>query len=309
MSKPAFSFPSKEDQQKLITMDQKRRKDAINNQISFISNKFDPYFKLGMGLILVAANTGGGKSTTAANILAHFIDTDTHGDKKALVITNEETSEDVFSRVSCLMLQKSWSDLRKGLLSDSDNALIERMNNQMLDRIIVIPQNWEGYNMSRLEDVVEVLEEVKRKEKNLALVLIDYLQAINDSSKISNSWEISKKLGSYLKSYGSETRVPVIIFAQLKPASESLNFSDRIQNDKTFANHASTVIEIRSDLVAQTTEFIFHKDRWGDFQGKSLKLQFHQGAFRPMAKNKEIHNRMQGNPPFIVGSSDENSEK
>ena len=67
-------------------------------------------------LYLFCAYTGSGKSTVAANI--------THPlwkqKKKTLVISNEESKQDILFRVSCLELGLNFNDYKKGNMSNED---------------------------------------------------------------------------------------------------------------------------------------------------------------------------------------------
>ncbi len=197
---------------------------------------------------------------------------------KAVVITNEESTEDVLSRIVCNLMPVAWIKYRNNHLSNDEMIRFREVWENVLDRVIVIPQDWNGYNMCKLEDVIMMLEEVKRSERALAMVIIDYLQTINESEEGLEPWMISKKLGFYLKKYGMSSRIPVVVFAQLSPGDDKA-FSERVQNDRTFYNHAMAAIEINPNMEDRTTRFIFHKDRWNGFQGKSVQLAFNNGLY------------------------------
>lgn len=251
------------------------RKQAIKNKVPFLAPVFDGVFSLTRGLVLVGAKSGHAKSTTAANIVAHFLESVPEGD--AIVISNEEASEAVLNRISCAMLRKSFVRFHKGEMPDRDQRAVEDLVPSIAERIEVIDDG--AWNMTVLEDVISVLEYAAKKD--VRMVVVDYLQTVNTSSSHPEyeAVRISKMLGFYLKEYGRKVSVPVIVFAQLKPASESPDISARFQNDKTIYNHAFAVIEIMPDFENRTTNFVIHKDRFGYSQGKQVTMGFQDGRY------------------------------
>lgn len=251
------------------------RREMLINRVPFIHRDFLPDFFLCQGLILVAAMSGNSKSTTAANVLACFAKECPSG--KAVVITNEESADAVYDRVSCILTKTSYIDLYKGKLSPQDEDMIEDTSHHLMDAIEVVDDD--SWDMSCLEDVQSVLEYAAKDGVNL--VILDYLQTVTWSRKDPNkeSFQISKDLGLYLKDYGKRVGVPIVTFAQLKPKTESGELHNRIQNDKTIYNHAFTVIEVVPDFQTLMTTFTIHKDRFGYVQGKEVVLKFNHGRY------------------------------
>src|SRR5271156_1933425 len=67
-------------------------------------------------LYLFCAYTGSGKSTVAANISYPLW----KQEKKTLVISNEESKQDILFRVACLEIGLNFNDYKKGLMSNED---------------------------------------------------------------------------------------------------------------------------------------------------------------------------------------------
>lgn len=135
------------------------------------------------------------------------------------------------------------------------------------------------YDMSYVDDVQSVLETAAIDK--VGLVLIDYLQCITQSRKEPQleSFQISKLLGLYLKDYGKKHGVPVVCFVQLGPGSEGSTMFERVQNDKTFCNHAFLAVEIEPDFETLTTKFKIHKDRFSGHTGKEVICDFVGGRY------------------------------
>ena len=246
---------------------------AQKTQVSFVGSDL----KLRMGVTVLGGCTGRGKSTTSANVLAHFYSN--YPNRQALVITNEEVSADVLDRVSCVLLDLNFYQYRDGNMSEERKEQIQSKSLELMDRIEVVCST--EVDMTCYDDVREVLQSVNRR-KDIHLVVVDYLQTITWSKKYKDAgrYDISKRLGLFLKEYGRQVTVPVLIFAQLYPSNGSgdlADFATRVQGDKTFVNHAVMAVEIVPDFETQTTEFVLHKDRFGGKQGQSLKYRWLSG--------------------------------
>jgi hypothetical protein len=138
--------------------------------------------------------------------------------------------------------------------------------------------------MTCIEDVKAVFETARNSTDSVRLVVLDYLQTIYRSKlRELKAWEVSKEFGFFLQEYGRKVTIPMVVFVQLKPTSQSPDFSERICNDKTVYHHAVTAIEIKPNFDNGLTEFKLHKDRFGQNQGKSVFVQFVDGRYEPVS--------------------------
>jgi len=249
---------------------------ATDSQIAFLGSPLP----LRMGITLIGGCTGRGKSTASANVLADFYIR--YPDRRALAITNEELSADVLDRISCIILNEDFYKHRDRSLKTEQSQRIKTCSFELMKRIIVV--STQSRDMSCLEDVIDMLN--MAHENSFNLVIVDYLQTIiwSQMSPHLTQYEVSKKLGLYLKEYGRQVTIPVLLFAQLKPLSpkdmkeQSLpDFTTRVQGDQTFINHAVMVIEIIPDFENKRAQFYIHKDRFGKLMNQAFRFSWNNG--------------------------------
>lgn len=252
------------------------RRSIRENRIPFISRAFLPGLWLSQGLIVVGAKSGRAKSTTASNVLAGFLRS--VPEKSAIVISNEEATDAVYQRTACVLLKIPYVQYFNGDLGPKEEYLVEKcIHEDIIPRVEVVEDG--AYDMSYLDDVQSVLETAATAK--VGMVIVDYLQVITQSraNPELESFQISKKLGFYLKDYGKRVGVPVVAMVQLSDSNESKDFGARVQNDKTFINHAFLALEILPDFETLTTKFIVHKDRFSGHTGKEVTCAFKGGRY------------------------------
>ena len=261
-----------------------KRRQAKKKNYPFICSTFDDLYDLAMGFILMVGKSGQGKSTVLANILAHLVITNSIK-KRVLVISNEESTEDVYSRIACIVEGIDWVKYRADTISEQDwNRVMARM--MEITKVITVQSiTSETMNYQYMEDFVATMghaEEIQDQPNAFEMILFDYWQTVNQSRDNLNlsSVEVSKQLGFYMKEFAARVPVPLIAFSQLK-GDDKLDIKDRIENDKTLYNHAQDCIEILPNFDTQKTTFHFHKNRWGHLQGKYITVPFKDGKFIP----------------------------
>lgn len=253
------------------------RQRATASAVPFLCNAFDDLLALTMGVCLVVGETGSGKTTTSANILANFYER--CPGRSALVITNEENSADVTDRVSCVLLKQDFKVYRKGKLVTALMHQVDQMSAAITKYIEVV--NDPRWDMNCLEDVQEVLRYAARKSDRFGIVIVDYVQNITASHarEPGETYKISKDFGLFVKDLAKTLPIPLVLFAQVNPSTKfNSTISQRVQNDKTFVNHAAMVIEIVRNQDF-STKFVIHKDRFGDMTGKSVLVDYVDGRF------------------------------
>lgn len=252
------------------------RRAIRQNRVPFISRSFLPGLWLSQGLIVVGAKSGRAKSTTASNVLAGFLRS--VPDRTAIIVSNEEATDAIYERTACVLLEMNYIEMAKGSLSPKEELAIEQCIAEfIIPRVEVVEDG--KFDMSYEEDVISVLETAASDKVGLAIV--DYHQCITQSrlKPESESFQVSKRLGIYLKNYGKIHGVPVIDFVQLSGGAEGADFAARVQNDKTLFNHAFLAIEIEPDFETLTTKFKVHKDRFFGHTGKEVTMDFVGGRY------------------------------
>lgn len=246
------------------------------NRVPFIDKRFLPGLWLSQGLVVVGAKSGRAKSTTASNVLAGFLQS--VPDKSAIVISNEEATDAILERTACITTGVDYRDYFMSQASRQDTARVEQcVAEYIIPRVEVVEDG--KFNMSYLDDVQSVLETAAIDKAGL--VIVDYLQCITQSrgQPELESFQISKLLGLYLKEYGKKNGVPVVCFVQLSNGADGADFPSRVQNDKTFVNHAFLAIEIEPNFEDKNAVFKIHKDRFFGHTGKEVVMDFRGGRY------------------------------
>lgn len=267
----------KEELKRQYMTDLKIRQQAISASVPFICQDFSPHYKLTQGLILVGAMSGKSKSTTAANVAAGFLRS--NSDRRAIMINNEELSADAYNRIACIELGYSFDRFRQKKLGPSQIAEVEDQAKMIMDRVEVIAGR-DRYDMCCLEHVQAVLE-YAAEQKDVGLILLDYFQTVTYSEENPEMelYQVLKKLGDFFRDYGRRAVVPVVVFAQLKPKSEAADMQSRIQGDRTIYNHSFSCVEIIPDFETMQTLFVIHKDRFWGQAGKEITLEYKDGRY------------------------------
>ncbi len=198
--------------------------------------------------------------------------------RTAIIVSNEEATDAIYERTACVLLEMNYIEMSKGTLSPKEESIIEQCIAEfIIPRVEVVEDG--KFDMSYEEDVISVLETAACDR--VGLVIVDYHQCITQSrlKPESESFQVSKRLGIYLKNYGKIHGVPVIDFVQLSGGAEGADFASRVQNDKTLFNHAFLAVEIEPDFETLTTKFKVHKDRFFGHTGKEVVMDFKGGRY------------------------------
>jgi replicative DNA helicase len=229
-------------------------------------------------LYLFCAYTGSGKSTVAANITYPLW----KQSKKVLVLSNEESEQDVIFRIACLELGLNFNDYKKGLMQPDDQLRVLSLFPKISEYVKVLDVTYKDGITTKVEGIKKALEAVK-KQDSYSCVLIDYYQLIKysmtDSKKTAydNLNDLRVWLGQYIKA----SSMPVVLFAQLYSVSKKGGAKDidtRIKDCTAIVEPATVIIEVVPNFEAQTSEFIIHKDRFGR-AGNKIVCGFEKGRY------------------------------
>jgi len=162
-------------------------------------------------LILIAARPGMGKSSFAANIAQNVA---IRQNVPTAIFTLEMSKEELANRIICSEARVSNLKIKSGDLSGED------ITNYMeaLEPIASAPLYIDDTPSISFTELRAKCKRLKL-ERNLGLVVVDYLQLMSGNSKESRQQEISE-ISRNLKLIAKELGIPVIALSQLSRASE-----------------------------------------------------------------------------------------
>lgn len=220
-------------------------------------------------LLLFGAKTGEGKSSTAAQITYSVLNQNNPATGKpcrALVLTNEETMGEVYTRVA--FQYKKWPYTRLDAISEDQRKEVSRFQSEMREskRLVVIDSSFPDIRQptTSLEGLEHFLESLVRNKNDFDLIVIDYFQKISSSTanRGANSTDVFTRVCDMLDDYRKRLNCPIVIFAQLYPSnSDKTNFEDRIKGRKKILETATFAAEIEPDRDNYKTYFRIHKNR------------------------------------------------
>ncbi len=165
-------------------------------------------------LIIVAGRPSMGKTAFALNIGQHAA---IHADQKQAVaiFSLEMSKEQLVTRLLCSESRIDASRLRTGHLIESDWPRLMNGAGKLHDALIYIDD-------TPAISVLEMRAKCRRlkAEKNIGMVVVDYLQLMRGSSTESRQQEISE-ISRSLKALAKELDIPVVALSQLNRGLES----------------------------------------------------------------------------------------
>jgi replicative DNA helicase len=267
-----YTASNEESRREAYKRDRELRKIALAARVPFIDPETG--IQLYPGLVLIGGVSGKGKTTLLANLLAGFVK---HSQKKAVVVTNEESLGSLYDRVACVLTSLNFNKFYEGRLSPTDMGLVEDTAYELMKQVEVVDNP--AYDMACMEDVESVLEHAAND--HLGLVAVDYHQTVNSSRADPSleSFSVLKRLGFWLKDYSKRVPIPILNLVQLRKGSEGEEFKERIENDRTIYNHAFQCIEVLPDFDACQSTFRVVKDRYGQQQTQEIVMKYEAGRF------------------------------
>ena len=204
-----------------VLVDTFNRLEALYNQkqtITGVPTKFiDLDYKTaglhGSDLILVAARPAMGKTAFGLNIAANAA---IKSGVPVAIFSLEMSKEQLVSRILCSEAMVDSNKVRTGKLEDNDWAKLAGAIGPISESNIFIDDNADI-------TVMQIREKCRKlkMEKNIGLVVIDYLQLIQGTINVSNRQQEISEISRSLKMLAKEINVPVIALSQLSRAVET----------------------------------------------------------------------------------------
>ena len=161
-------------------------------------------------LIIIAARPGMGKTSFAMNIATNVA---RHSDKDVVVFNLEMSREQLATRLLSTEALVESNCLRNGRISGDDWVRLATSAGYLSGLPLYIDDT--------ASMTVPQMKAKLRRTKNLGLVIIDYLQLMESTTKSDNRVVVISEITRQLKVMAKELNVPVILLSQLSRSVES----------------------------------------------------------------------------------------
>jgi hypothetical protein len=263
-------------------------KAACLNTTHFIGPWFDDMIRLFKGITLVGGVAKSGKTTTSANIVYGFL-RDTQ--KNAMILQVEEPAAIYLGKLSCYMEGQNPDDWVYRKLPEEALAAVDRRIDELSKRVKVF--NSADDNVNKLERVLDFLRMAEHAD--VGLFVLDYLQAIDQTDQKDKQVDgggISRALLRELSTFASTSTIPIVVLAQLKPASgdrtKDVSPKNRVEMDTQAVNKVNTFIEIVVDKHHKVDIFRRHETRNPVGPKSAVYCRWTNGLFAPMSEEEVL---------------------
>ncbi len=165
-------------------------------------------------LILIAARPAMGKTAFALNIATNAA---ISGNYPVAVFSLEMSKEQCANRILCAQAMVDSSKVQKGEISDDEWTKLAMASGELSESAGIFIDDTPGITVAEIRAKCRKL----KLEKDIGLVVIDYLQLINGSGKTSSREQEIAEISRSLKILAKEIEVPVIALSQLSRAPEA----------------------------------------------------------------------------------------
>ena len=161
-------------------------------------------------LIIIAARPGMGKTSFAMNIATNVA---RRAEKEVVTFNLEMSKEQLATRILSTEALVESNTLRNGRISGDDWVKLATSAGYLSSLPLYIDDT--------ASMTVQQMKAKLRRTKNLGLVIIDYLQLMESTSRSDNRVVVISEITRQLKVMAKELNVPVILLSQLSRAVES----------------------------------------------------------------------------------------
>ena len=167
----------------------------------------------GSEFILIAARPAMGKSAFALNIATYAA---TRANVPVAIFRLEMSKDQVGNRILCSEALVDSNNVRTGDLNDEELSKLAETSGELSQAPIYIDDT-AGITITEMRAKCRKL----KLEKNIGLVVVDYLQLIQGSGKTSGREQEIAEISRSLKILAKELEIPVIALSQLSRAVEA----------------------------------------------------------------------------------------
>ncbi len=218
-------------------------------------------------LIIIAARPAMGKSAFAINIATHAA---VNNNVPVVIFNLEMSKEQVANRILCSEAMVDSNKIRTGKIDDNEWIKLANSSGRLAEAPIYIDDT-PGISIMEIRARCRKL----KLEKNIGLVVIDYLQLVQGSGKKNSSREQEiSEISRSLKILAKELNIPVIALSQLSRGAEKRDDKRPMLSDL----RESGAIEQDADIVM----FLYRDDYYNqDSEKKNIAeviLAKHRGG-------------------------------
>jgi len=263
-----FSFKNTQDIRKKIYKETNLKNDiCLKDTLPCITERLTKVIPLyGVNSVLIAAESGQGKSSIAGNICLPIL----NQGKRILYISTEERATDIMNRIVALRrgwninARRTWTDnMRQARDADIDK-LVDDNQLVLVDNYTPNADETVFLDCTTKEGFKTALHTMEKENEKFDLLVVDYISKINSSSKSSELQEylVLEEVIRYIEEWGKRNSVPSVVFTQLKPSvAESTQFEQRLVASKRILRYVTMAIEIKTDYENKLSTWICRKNR------------------------------------------------
>ncbi len=211
-------------------------------------------------LTVLAARPSMGKTALAMNIAEHVALLQR---LPVLFVSLEMAGIEVVERMLCSVSKVNGHRLRSGNLSHDDRRRLVAHASEISSAPLFIDDS----PSRTLAEIAGAARRIKRKQKNLGLLVIDYLQLIQPDNALEPRHEQVAKIARRLKALARELNIPVLCISQLNRQAED----SRDHIPKLSHLRESGAIEQDADVVmfVHREEYFLHGEDRAAVEGEA----------------------------------------
>ena len=168
----------------------------------------------GSELVILAARPSMGKTAFALNIAENVV---VKARRPVLFVSLEMASVELTERLMCSYSKVNGHRLRSGTLSQDSRKKLIRCAGELSQ----LPLYIDDSPTRNVSEIAAGARRIKRRENDLSLIVIDYLQLIDPDNSNDPRQEQVAKIARRLKGLARELKVPILCLAQLNRQAES----------------------------------------------------------------------------------------
>jgi len=165
-------------------------------------------------LVILAARPSMGKTALALNVAENVA---INQQIPVLFVSLEMSSLELGDRLLCSLARVNGRRVRNGTLSQEDRLRLVDKAGQISESPLFVDDS----PARTVTEIAAAARRIKRREKQLGLIVIDYLQLIEPDNSDDARQEQVAKIARRLKGLARELEVPVLCLAQLNRQAEA----------------------------------------------------------------------------------------